>query len=182
AELDASAARMATERPSHRIMGARLVPVAEQTVHVIRPTLLLIAGSVALLLLVASANASTLLLARAANRQHELAIRTALGATRGRLLSLAVSESLVFACLGGLAGLVLGGWTLRAVLPLFAGSLPAAIPIDMDGRVALFTAALTAILGLGFGVVVAIHRPDGGLVDTLKSSGRAISGSRGRAR
>src|SRR6185295_11830203 len=116
------------------------------------------------------------------NRQHELAIRTALGATRGRLLSLAVSESLVFACLGGLAGLVLGGWTLRAVLPLFAGSLPAAIPIDMDGRVALFTAALTVILGLGFGVVVAIHRPDGGLVDTLKSSGRAISGSRGRAR
>jgi len=182
AELDAFAARMAAERPSHRIMGARLVPVAEQTVHGIRPTLLLIAGSVALLLLVASANASTLLLARAANRQHELAIRTALGATRGRLLSLAVSESLVFACLGGLAGLVLGGWTLRAVLPLFAGSLPAAIPIDMDGRVALFTAALTAILGLGFGVVVAIHRPDGGLVDTLKSSGRAISGSRGLAR
>ena len=72
----------------------------------IRPTLLLIAGSVALLLLVASANASTLLLARASNRRHELAVRTALGATRGRLLSLAVAESLVFASLGGLAGLV----------------------------------------------------------------------------
>jgi putative ABC transport system permease protein len=182
AELEAFAARLAAERPSHRTVGARLVPAAEQTVRVIKPTLLLIAGSVGLLLLVASANASTLLLARASNRQHELAVRTALGATRGRLLSLAVAESLVFAGLGGLAGLFLGGWTLRAVLPLFAGSLPAAISIDIDTRVAAFTAVLSGGLGLIFGVVVAVHRPDGRLVDVLKSSGRTISGSAGRAR
>jgi predicted permease len=181
AEIETFAARMASERPSHALMGARLVPIAEQTVRLIRPTLLLIAGSVALLLLVASANASTLLLARAATRQHELALRAALGATRGRLLSVAVSESLVFACLGGVAGLVLGGWTLRAVLPLFVGSLPRAIPIDIDARVAIFTAALSGILGLVFGVVVAAHRPDGRLIDLLKSSGRSISGSAGRA-
>ena len=140
-------------------------------------SLLLIAGCVGLLLLVASANASTLLLARASNRRHELAVRTALGATRGRLLSLAVAESLVFACLGGLAGLFLGGWALRAVLPLFAGSLPAAIPIDIDARAAVFTAAISAVLGLSFGVVVALHRPGGGLVDALKASGRSISAS-----
>jgi putative ABC transport system permease protein len=182
AELESFAARMAAERPSHRSMGAKLVPAAEQTVRVIRPALLLIAGSVGLLLLVASANASTLLLARASSRRHELAVRTALGATRGRLLSLAVAESLVFACLGGLAGLFLGGWTLRAVLPLFAGSLPAAIPIDIDARVATFTAALSGALGVIFGVVVAVHRPDGRLVDVLKSSGRTVSGSPGRAR
>jgi putative ABC transport system permease protein len=182
AELESFAARMAAERPSHRSMGAKLVPAAEQTVRVIRPALLLIAGSVGLLLLVASANASTLLLARASNRRHELAVRTALGATRGRLVSLAVAESLVFACLGGLAGLFLGGWTLRAVLPLFAGSLPAAIPIDIDARVAAFTAVLSGTLGLIFGVIVAVHRPDGRLVDVLKSSGRTIPGSAGRAR
>ena len=180
AELETFAARMSRERPSHSVIGARLVPVAEQTVRLIRPTLLVIAGSVGLLLLVASANASTLLLARAANRRHELAVRTALGATRGRLLSLAVSESLVFACLGGLAGLFLGGWALRAVLPLFAGSLPAAIPIDIDARVAVFTAAVSGVLGLVFGVVVALHRPDGRLVDVLKASGRTIAGSGGR--
>ena len=182
AEIVTFAARMASERPSHRVMGARLVPIAEQTVHLIRPTLFLIAGSVGLLLLVASANTSTLLLARASNRRHELAVRTALGATRGRLLSVAIAESLVFACLGGLAGLFLGGWALRAVLPLFAGSLPAAIPIDIDARVALFTAAISGVLGLLFGIVVAVHRPDGRIVDLLKSSGRTIAGSAGRAR
>jgi putative ABC transport system permease protein len=181
-EIGAFAARMAIERRSHGTMGARLVPIGEQTVRLIRPTLLLIAGSVGLLLLVATANASTLLLARASNRRHELAVRTALGATRGRLLSLAIAESLVYACLGGLTGLVLGGWALRAVLPLFAGSLPAAIPIDVDARVAMFTAALSGILALLFGVVVAAHKPDSRLVDVLKSSGRAISGSGGRAR
>jgi putative ABC transport system permease protein len=182
AELESLAARLAAERASHRQLGARLTPVAEQTVRSIRPTLLLIAGSVGLLLLAASANASTLLLARASTRRHELAVRTALGATRGRLLSLAVAESLVFASLGGLAGLFLGGWALRAALPLFASSLPSAVPIDMDARVALFTAAISAILGLLFGIVVALHRPDGRLVDLLKSSSRTISGSGGRAR
>jgi putative ABC transport system permease protein len=181
-ELEAFAARMASERPSHSLIGARLVPIAEQTVRLVRPTLLLIAGSVGLLLLVASANASTLLLARASNRRHELAVRTALGATRGRLLSLAIAESLVFSCLGGLAGLFLGGWALRAVLPLFAGSLPAGIPIDVDARAALFTAAISVVLGLVFGIVVAVHRPDGGLVEVLKSSGRTLSGSGGRGR
>ena len=182
AELDALAARMAAERPSHRQLGGRIVPVAEQTVRLIKPTLLLIAGSVALLLLVASANASTLLLARASNRRHELAVRTALGATRGRLVSLAVAESMVLAGFGGLAGLCLGGWALRAVLPQFAGALPTSIPIDIDGRVAVFTAAISAILGLLFGIIVAVHRPDGRLVDLLKSSSRTISGSAGRAR
>jgi putative ABC transport system permease protein len=182
AELEAFAARMATERPSHRQLGGRVVAVTEQTVRLIKPTLLLIAGSVGLLLLVASANASTLLLARASNRRHEIAVRTALGATRGRLLSLAVAESLVFASLGGLTGLFLGGWALRAVLPLFAGSLPAAIPIDIDARVALFTASISAVLGLLFGIVVSSHRPGGRLVDLLKASGRTIAGSAGRAR
>src|SRR4051812_20793018 len=182
AELEAMAARLAAERPSHRNLGARLTPVTEQTVRSIRPALLLIAGSVGLLLLVASANASTLLLARASNRGHELAVRTALGATRGRILSLAIAESLVFACLGGLSGLFLGGWALRAALPLFASSLPPDMAIDIDARVAVFTAAVTGVLGLLFGVVVAAHRPGAGLVDLLKASGRTISGSSGRAR
>ncbi|HEY1910074.1 MAG TPA: ABC transporter permease [Vicinamibacterales bacterium] len=182
AELRAFASRMAAERPSHNNMSATLVTVPEQTVRSVRPTLLLIAGSVALLLLVASANASTLLLARASNRQHELAVRTALGATRGRILSFAVAESVVLTGLGSVAGLLLGGWTLRALLPLFAEVLPRAVPIDIDTRVTLFTIAVSCLLALTFGVIVSVHSLDGGMVERLKGSGRGVTGSGGGTR
>src|SRR5207244_2631203 len=129
----------------------------------------------ALLLLVACANAATLLLAQAANRRHEVAVRAALGATDARLLSLAVAESLMFAVLGGAAGLVLGRWALQALLlPLFGGSLPASASIDVDARVAFFTAALSAGLGVVFGAVVAAHKP-GRLAEALKSSARTTT-------
>src|SRR4051794_40308086 len=182
AELEAFAARMAAERPTHKQLGGRIVPVAEQTVRAIRPALLLIGGCVALLLLVASANAPPLLPARASNRRHETAIRSALGATRARLLSIAISESLVFAALGGVAGLFLGAAALRAVLPLFAGALPPAVPIDVDSRVALFTAATSILLAILFGIIVGLHGPGGRLVDQLKASSRTIAGSAARAR
>src|SRR5262249_22825731 len=156
AELTATAARLAQERPdSHRAFGARLVPFGEQTVRAIKPTLLVVGGGVALLLLVACANAATPLPARAANRRHQIPVRSALGATSGRLLAVAVAESSVFALLGGAAGLVLGNWTLRALLPLFGASLPPSLAVAVDARAALFTAGLTAVLGVVFGAVVA---------------------------
>ncbi len=180
AELRALASRMAVERPSHRNTNATMVAVPEQTVRSVRPTLVLIAVSVALLLLVASANASTLLLARASNRQHELAVRTALGATRGRLLSFAVAESVVLTCLGGVAGLILGAWTLRAVLPLFTEVLPRAVPIQIDGRVTLFTVAVSCLLALAFGFIVFLQSLDGALAERLKGTSRTVAGGRAR--
>jgi putative ABC transport system permease protein len=175
AELTTMAARLAMERPdSHRAFGARLVPFGEQTVRAIKPTLLVVAGGVALLLLVACANAATLLLARAANRRHEIAVRSALGATSGRLLALAVSESSIFALLGGVAGLVLGNWTLRGLLPLFGASLPPSLAVAVDARAALFTAGLATVLGVVFGAVVAAHGP-GRLADALKGSARTTT-------
>ena len=177
AEMAATAARLAAERPdSHRGVGAQVVPFDEQTVRAIKPTLLVVAAGVALLLLVAAANATTLLLARAANRHHEIAVRAALGATDGRLLSLAVSESLVFAVLGGAAGLALGRWTLQGLLPLVGASLPRTASIALDLRAALFTCALSAVLGMVFGAVVAAHRP-GRLADALKASARTTTPS-----
>ena len=179
AELEAFAARLAIEQPStHRGVGVRLTLLAEQAVLAIRPTLVVIAGGVALLLLVACANASTLLIARASNRRHELAVRTALGATGSRLLSLAITECLVLSVLGGLTGLVLGSWVLHALLPLFAGTLPQSIAIDVNGRVAMFTAVITGTLGLIFGGVVAAHRPGNQLAESLKTSGRTTTARR----
>ena len=176
AELEIAAARAAADQPtSHRNVGVRLVPIAEQTVKAVRPTLVVVAGGVALLLLVASANASTLLIARAANRQHELAVRTALGATRSRLLSLAMMECLVLAALGGVVGLVLGSWTLRMLVPVLGSALPRSLAVDIDARVALFTAGIAAVLGLVFGAIVAAHRPGGGLVEALKASARTTT-------
>jgi len=183
AELEGFAVRMAAERSSHQSLGVRLVPVVEQTVHGIRPALVVAAASVALLLLVATANASTLLLARASNRRHELAVRAALGATAGRLRSLAMAEGLVLASLGALSGLILGSWTLRALLPMFDGSLPRSLSIDVDGRAALFTAALAGAIGIVLGAVAA-YRPGRRLADALVSSTRSTASpaaARGRS-
>jgi putative ABC transport system permease protein len=182
AELETFASRLEAERPSHTRIGARLVSVEERSTRAMRPALIVAVASVALLLLVAAANASTLLMARAANRRAELAVRAALGATRARLLSLALAESLVFAALGGLAGLVLGGWTLRAILPLFAASIPPSLDIAVGGRAAVFTATLAILIGTMFGVAAAF-RPERRLADSLAGATRSTAaGSVGRTR
>jgi putative ABC transport system permease protein len=174
-DIDAFAKRLAADEPdSHHGLGARVVPFDEQTVRSVRPSLMVAAGGVTLLLLVACANAFTLLLARAANRRHETAVRIALGATRSRLLSLAITESFVLAGLGGLAGLVLGSWALRFLLPLFSASLRATESIGIDSRVASFTAGLSVILGLTFGLASVFSRSDG-ILERLKGSSRTIS-------
>jgi putative ABC transport system permease protein len=179
AEIEIRAARVAAERPSHRNVGVRVIPITEQTVKSARPTLLVVAGGVALLLLVASANASTLLLARAANRQHELAVRTALGATRSHLLSLAMMDCLVLALLGGLAGLALGSWALGVMVPLLGNTVPKSLAVGVDARVALFTAGITTLLGVLFGAIVAAHRPasvTASLKTTARTTGAATGG------
>jgi putative ABC transport system permease protein len=171
--------RAAAERPSRRTGPDG--PRGEQTVRSIRPALVS-RQSVALLLLVAAANALTLLIARASNRRHEFAVRAALGATRARLMSLSIAESLVYAGLGGVAALVLGSWTLRGLVPLFAASLPRAASIDVDARTALFTATLSIVIGILFGAIAAF-RPGGPLAQALGASTRSsTSAGGGRSR
>jgi len=177
AEIDAFAKHLAAREPdSHHGLGASVVAVDEQTVRAIRPSLRVAAGGVALLLLVACANAATLLLARAAGRHRETAVRTALGATRLRVLSLAMSESLLLAGLGGIAGLALADWTLHLLLPLFAPSLPAAAAIRVDVRVGVAASAVAAILGVTFGMASALSAP-GHMLGALKTSARTTSSS-----
>lgn len=169
AELRTIAARLEQNRRVNRGLGVRLATVADQTTRGIKPAMIVAATSVGLLLVIAAANASTLLIARWSNRRHEFALRSALGATRGRLLSLAIAESLVFAAIGGVAGLVVGQWTLRAIVPLFAGSLPQSIAVAIDARAALFTGGLAVAIGIMFGAVAAHRSP----VQSIESFGSA---------
>ncbi len=178
-EMTSLAARVAADHPAtHEGIGVRLVPVAEQTAGQVRPALLVLLMGIAVLLVIACANTATLLLARASDRQHELALRMAIGATGGRLLSLALAETLLLSALGALAGLAVGDWTLRALLPLFADTLPVGARIDVDARAALVTAGLSLLIGLGLALMVAAQRPASRLVDALQSSGRTPAGAR----
>jgi len=170
AEFDTLAARLAADRPSHARIGARLVSVEERSVRSVRPALLVATGGVVLLLLVAAANASTLLVARSANRRRELAVRAALGATRARLLSMSIAECLVFSCAGAAAAILVGRAALRAVVSLFAASLPAAVGVSIDSRAALATAACAVAIGIGSGVLAAFRPLDGGTASLVGSS------------
>jgi putative ABC transport system permease protein len=177
AEMETWATTAATD-PSgtHAGLGARVVPVAEDNVRSIRPALFVLMSGVGVLLLIAAANVSTLLLARASGRNRDVAVRAALGASSGRLASLAITESVVLAALGALAGLTLGGWVLRALLPIFAESLPRVGPVEVDARVATVTVVVALVLGVVFGLAVAAQRPSGGLAQALKSGMRGSGG------
>jgi predicted permease len=181
-EFDTLAARLAADRPSHARIGARLVSVEERSVRSVRPALLVATGGVVMLLLVAAANASTLLVARSANRRRELAVRAALGATRTRLLSMSIAECVVFCCAGAAVALLVGRAALRAVVPLFAGSLPAAAGVAIDGRAALATAACAIAIGIASGVLAAYRPLDGGAASLVGPSRLTPSAAASRTR
>ncbi len=179
AELQSLAARLAAARPdTHKIAGARLVGLEEQTVRGIRPALLVVAGGVALLLLAACANAAALIVARAAGRSRDSAVREALGATASDLLEVAVSESFVYFGLGAVAGLVLSAGALRTLVPLFADSLPPGTPVEIGARVVLFTAAIAGALAMVCGVISA-RRPHAP-AEALKAATRTVGSAAGR--
>jgi predicted permease len=159
----------------------------EATTGDVRTALLVLFGAVALVLLIACANVANLLLARAAGRQRELAIRSAIGADRGRVVRQLLTESVILAACGGVLGLALGAWGVRGLLRLVPSDIPRVtdptgtgilIPA-LDWRVALFTLGLAIATGLVFGLLPAlqISKPD--VVSALKeASGRSGTSSR----
>ncbi len=135
-----------------------------------------------IVLLIACANIANLLLARAANRTMEMAVRLSLGATRRQLVGQVLTESVLLAALGGILGLLVVHWTLVGITALLPAQVAATLSFSIDGQVLLFTAGISLATGLVFGIAPAVQstRPD--LVTELRNNSGKLSGSRGAAR
>ena len=183
ADMDRIASSLAIQLPdSNTGHGVRLVPLQEQIVGDYKLALLALLGAVLFVLLIASANVANMLLARAAGRQKEISIRSALGAGRFRLIRQLLAESLLLAGLGGAAGLLLAVWGVYLLVAFGPAELPRAGEVAVDMRALGFTFAVSLLTGIIFGLAPALQasRPD--LNETLKEGMRGATGSAGHRR
>lgn len=158
-----------------------VVSMEEQTVGGVRSTLWVLLGAVAFVLLIACTNVANLQLARAVARGREISIRAALGANRVRLVTQFLTESLVLSLVGGALGLLLAMWGVDALLALVGDGLPRASEVRLDGRVVLFTAAVSVLTGLLFGLVPALQASRADLHAAMREGTRG-TGGRGSGR
>ena len=182
ADMESVAKRLAQAYPvADKDSGVTVMSLKESMVGKIQPFLLLLLGAVGFVLLIACVNVANLSLARSTSRAREFAIRSALGATTPRVLRQLLTESTLLAIAGGALGLLLATWGTQGVLGLVSDKLPRAAEVRLDGRVLLFTIAISLASGILFGLAPAlkISRPD--LQATLKEGGRGSSGGRHRA-
>jgi putative ABC transport system permease protein len=152
--------------------GAKLVPLHEELVGNFRLAFLVLSAAVGLVLLIACANLANLVLAKASTRYKEMAIRLALGATRGRLVKQLLTENILLALLGGALGLALTQPAMRSIIALSPASLPRAGEIGIDARVLLFTLLISMLSGVLFGLMPTLNISKESFGEELKGSGR----------
>ena len=182
AEMKAIAARLEKAYPeSNAKYSAVVIPMQEWIVGDLRKPLMVLLGAVGLVLLIACTNVSNLMLVRAFGRETEIAVRTALGAGRARLVRQLVTESAVMSLIGGVAGLLLALWGVRALVRVAPQDIPRLDAVSVDPTVLLFAIAVALVTGVVFGLIPALHaaRPDIG--SALKEGARG-SGARPASR
>jgi putative ABC transport system permease protein len=164
--------------PNGDSFGATLYPLKEQVIGPMKPLLLILLGAVALVLLIACANLATMLLARAAAREREMAIRVAVGASRVRLLRQSLTESVVLAIFGAAAGTMLAIWAIDLVKSIGTQTIPRLNEVHIDPTVLFFTLAVAFATGLTFGLVPGLASGKLDLTESLKEGGRGSTTGR----
>ncbi len=174
AEIAAITARLERQYPGTNREVA-VTPLKENVVGKIQTPLLMLLGAVGFVLLIACANVAHMLLARTADRQKEIAVRTALGAGRTRVIAQFLTENLLLAFLGAAAGLVLAAAGTKALVALSPAYIPRVEMVGVDTRVVLFLLGITVLTAIVFGLAPAMHAAAGNLSDALKEGGRGDS-------